>query len=187
MWESGVQDQINFGQLFKYFRLKSEFKTISQFSNQLAEKNICLCDSLLYHWQSGNRVPTNRKLIISIIEVFIENKGIKDLDQANLFLKLANKGYLTDSEREQLPKIKHSPNQDKDKFKTEIQQFINNLNRGVKSDLEKIVKLKNKKIKFNFCISEDNYNYFSKIANNKKMSKANFLRKLITDYKNLHS
>jgi AAA+ ATPase superfamily predicted ATPase len=92
----------SFAQLFKKYRLRAEFETISSFSNALSEKGFFFEESIFYHWQKGTRVPNNRQLILKIIELFGERDAIKTIEEANAFLSATGLGYLTEKESNSL-------------------------------------------------------------------------------------
>lgn len=90
---------INFGNLFKKFRLKSEFKTLSQLADELSNIGLHYEDSALSRWEHGNRIP-ERKVILSFIQLFLQKGGITNLDEVNNFLEAAGQGYVTVKEKE---------------------------------------------------------------------------------------
>lgn len=90
----------NFAQLFKKYRLRAEFDTYSSFASELAGKGYYYDESIFSHWQKGSRIPTNRQLLLTIIEVFIERKAIDNQSEANEFLASTGLGYLTREELE---------------------------------------------------------------------------------------
>lgn len=92
MLESG-----KFQTLFRKYRLKAEFSTLSQLGLALAEKGLIYEDSIFSHWQKGDRIP-NRPTIIKLIEIFSEKQSIKTIREANEFLESAGEGYLTEQE-----------------------------------------------------------------------------------------
>lgn len=87
-----------FGELFKKYRLKSEFSTLAQFGNVLAQSGFIYEDSIYSHWQKNIRVPKDRKLLLTITRLFIEREGIHTILEANSFLESAGQGYLTSEE-----------------------------------------------------------------------------------------
>lgn len=91
-----------FGKLFKKFRLKSEFSSLSGLGRLLEEEGFIYEDSTLSRWQNGSRVPTNRSLTITLIKIFTARKGIVSLQEANIFLESAGHGYLTETEIEKI-------------------------------------------------------------------------------------
>lgn len=97
-----------FPELFKKYRLRAEFETFASFGNALSEKGYHYEESIFSHWQKGARIPNNRKLILKIIEIFIEKDAIKTIDQANEFLESVSLGYLTDKEIADFPQLKQS-------------------------------------------------------------------------------
>lgn len=91
-----------FSALFKKFRLKSEFLSLSDLGHALADEGLMYEDSTLSRWQSGSRVPTSRSLLIALIKIFTTRKGIVSLQEANMFLESSGHGYLTESEVEKM-------------------------------------------------------------------------------------
>lgn len=92
------QDHSKFGELFKKYRLKSEFSTLSQFGNALAQEGFIYEDSIYSHWQKNVRVPKDRKLLLAIIKIFIDRDGMTSIKEANGFLDSVGQGYLTNEE-----------------------------------------------------------------------------------------
>ncbi len=92
-----------FGRLFKKFRLRSEFETLSQFGNALAEIGLIHEDSTYSRWENGSRIPKERNILIVLIELFVKRGGIKNIQEANAFLEAAGHGYLTNYEVKSLP------------------------------------------------------------------------------------
>lgn len=88
-----------FGSLLKEFRLKSGFVHLSQLSQNLEMYGFFYDCTVLSRWQTGERVPTNRKLLIILVKIFVERNAIKNIQEANSFLESANQGYLTDKEK----------------------------------------------------------------------------------------
>lgn len=101
-----------FAKLFKKYRLRAEFETISSFSDALAEKGYFYEESIFSHWQKGTRVPNNRDLLLNLIKIFIERDAIRNVNEANALLESAQQGYLTEKELSSL----HFPTQ----LKTDI-------------------------------------------------------------------
>src|SRR5579872_5578792 len=95
-----------FAQLFKKYRLRAEFETFSSFSDALAGKGYFYEESIFSHWQKGTRVPSNRQLVLSIIEIFKERDSIRTIDEANELLASVGMGYLTNRERKELVLVK---------------------------------------------------------------------------------
>ena len=87
-----------FGDLFKKYRLKSEFLTLSQFGDALAQEGYVYEDSIYSHWQKNVRVPKDRKLLLALIKIFMEKGGMAGIKDANNFLDSAGQGYLTRDE-----------------------------------------------------------------------------------------
>ncbi len=92
----------SFAKLFKKYRLKAEFVSLSDFANAFAQKGYFYEMSIFCHWQKGRRVPTKRAILISLTTLFIERGAISSLKEANEFLESAEHGYLTVREQERL-------------------------------------------------------------------------------------
>ena len=91
-----------FSVLFKKFRLRSEFLSLSDLGHALAAEGLIYEDSALSRWQNGNRIPLDRNLLIILIKIFINRGGIKSLQEANRLLESAGHGYLTETEMERI-------------------------------------------------------------------------------------
>lgn len=97
---------MKFGDLFKKYRLKSEFSTLSELANTLSQDyGLVFEESTLSRWQAGNRIPRDRHTLRILVEIFIKRKGIVDLKEANRFFELAGQGYLTERETHDLPPL----------------------------------------------------------------------------------
>jgi len=94
-----TQRENTFGELFKKYRLKSEFPTLSQFGNALAQEGFIYEDSLYSHWQNNVRIPRDRKLLFALIKLFIKKGGITTINDVDSFLSSTGLGYLTDQEK----------------------------------------------------------------------------------------
>src|SRR5581483_3439844 len=90
-----------FSELFKKYRLKAEFSTLSELGMALAEKGLIYEDSIFSHWQKGDRLPS-RVTLIKLLEIFSERQSIKSSQEANEFLDSAGQGYLTKEEVKKL-------------------------------------------------------------------------------------
>ena len=88
----------SFNQLFKHYRLQAGFATLSELCNELSERGYAYDLSMFSHWQKGTRKPTNRHLLIKVIDIFVERGAIKTLSCANDFLATTGLGYLTKEE-----------------------------------------------------------------------------------------
>lgn len=97
-----AQEHSTFGELFKKYRLRSEFSTLSQFGNALAQEGFIYEDSIYSHWQKNVRVPKDRKLLLALVKIFIERGGIRTAAEANGFLESTGHGYLTSEELAQV-------------------------------------------------------------------------------------
>ena len=106
-----TREHTTFGELFKKYRLKSEFSTLSQFGNALAQEGFIYEDSIYSHWQKNVRVPKDRKLLLTLIKIFIERGGMAAIKDANHFLESAGQGYLTSEELAVVSKNTHFNNE----------------------------------------------------------------------------
>lgn len=99
-----------FQTLFRKYRLKAEFSTLSQLGLALAEKGLIYEDSIFSHWQKGDRIP-NRPTILKLLQIFSERQSIRSPEEANEFLESAGQGYLTETEMEKihLNSLEHVP------------------------------------------------------------------------------
>ena len=68
------------------------------FANLLAEEGMVYENSLFSRWQSGERIPRDRKTIVAIVTVFAKNGGIRNIEQANDILQSADQLPLTKTE-----------------------------------------------------------------------------------------
>lgn len=98
----------SFAILFKKYRLRAEFATYAELGLALAEKGLIYEDSIFSHWQKGTRIPTNRYLILTVLEIFIAREGVKTIYEANQFLASTGLGNLTEEEIQKLFKKKVS-------------------------------------------------------------------------------
>lgn len=98
---------LDFAALFKKYRLKSEIETLSEFGDLLAEEGYIYENSLFTRWQNAERIPRDRKLLITMLELFTKRGGLQDENEANLFLEAANQRDLTDEEVTQLNQYFH--------------------------------------------------------------------------------
>lgn len=99
----GVSTNTVFAHLFRKYRLRSEFETLHEFGDALASMNIIYDNSIFSRWQKGQKVPTDRKLLLAILMTFINRDGVRTLQEANSFMEAAGQGYLTDAEILSLP------------------------------------------------------------------------------------
>ncbi len=88
-----------FADLFKKYRLRGEFENYASFADALAQKGYPYEDSIFSHWQKGARRPTNRHLLLKMIEIFIEREAINLEREADEFLASTGLGYLTHEEK----------------------------------------------------------------------------------------
>ena len=102
-----VKPNSNFGTLFKNFRLRSGFATLREFTDILAEKGYIYEESLFSHWQKNTRIPKDRSLLLKIIQIFIEKRGVSSVKDMNNLLESVSQGYITEQELADL--TKHSP------------------------------------------------------------------------------
>lgn len=97
-----MKEDKHFKDLFKRFRLRSGFLTLSEFGKALADEEFVLEDSLFSRWQNGSRIPKERKVLIALIKIFMKKGGIATLKEANNLLASVGQGYLTDYEQENI-------------------------------------------------------------------------------------
>ncbi len=88
----------DFAALFKKYRLRSEIETLSEFGNLLAEEGYIYEDSLFTRWQKGERVPKDRRVLLTIIELFAKRGGIENEYEANRMLESVDHRDLTQEE-----------------------------------------------------------------------------------------
>ena len=103
-----------FGSLFKRYRLRAEFFSLSDFASALAEKGYVYDLSIFSMWQQGRRIPSRRSILVAVIALFVECGCITSLEQANEFLESAGHGYLTKNEQETI--LNQSSSQAKNTF-----------------------------------------------------------------------
>lgn len=85
----------SFGELFKDFRLKSGFSSVSKFCEALAKEGYFYEESLFFHWQNNTRIPKDRNFLYTIMLVLVKNGGITSLTDVNGLFESANQGYIT--------------------------------------------------------------------------------------------
>ena len=88
-----------FGELFKKYRLRAEFASLSEFANAFSQKGYFYDLSIFSHWQKGERVPTRRAILIALVALFTERGSMCTIQEANEFLESAEHGYLTEKEQ----------------------------------------------------------------------------------------
>lgn len=93
-----------FAQLFKKYRLRSEIETLSEFGDLLAEEGMIYETSLFTRWQKGDRIPRERKVVMAILTVFMKQKGIVSIEEANKLIEAANQRDLNFEETTLLSK-----------------------------------------------------------------------------------
>lgn len=91
-----------FAKLFRKYRLRSEFETLAEFGDKLADYNLIYENSIFSHWQKGTRTPKDRNLILTILKIFSDRKGLTTANEANTFMASTGLGYLTEGEIDQL-------------------------------------------------------------------------------------
>lgn len=89
---------MNFGTIFKKLRLRSGIATLSEFGNALAERGFVFEESLFSHWQKNDRIPKDRRLLLTILKLFFERGGISSIRDMNNFLESADQGDLKERE-----------------------------------------------------------------------------------------
>jgi hypothetical protein len=152
-----------FGHLFKLFRLKSGFSTLTSLSHNFYTKGIAISPSELSRWQNDKRIPKDRQTLLILIELFINKQGIHYIDEANQLLECAGHGYLTESEIAYL--LLHTPLA----IESPISQFIDTRN------LEEY----QLKVRLNLPISQRIDEYLDSVSKKYNTTKARIIRELI--------
>lgn len=93
-----MNNKENFSQLFRKYRILSGFKTLSDFADALADKGQIFESSLFSHWQTGKRIPQDRRLVFIVLKIFIEKSAISQVDEANAFMNSTFQGFLSNEE-----------------------------------------------------------------------------------------
>jgi tetratricopeptide (TPR) repeat protein len=102
-------DRHKFGKMLRSFRLRAEFRTLTEFGDELQELGFFQEDSTFSRWENGSRIPRNRDLIIEVIKLFVSRSGITTLNEANNLLESAGHGFLTKKEQSEIW-LSHEPN-----------------------------------------------------------------------------
>lgn len=92
-----------FSRLFRRYRLRSEFETLSDFSDGLAQEGYYYDESLFSHWQKGNRVPRDRDLVLTLCQLFCKRNAMRTRDEVNQFLTAAGHTHASDTEFARFP------------------------------------------------------------------------------------
>lgn len=95
-------DGVSFAALFRSYRLRSEIATLCEFGDLLAEEGLVYETSLFSRWQSGERVPRDRHILLKILHVFLKRGGIRNQQDINRFFESAGQGYMTEHEQEHI-------------------------------------------------------------------------------------
>ena len=91
-----------FAILFKKYRLRSEIESLSEFGNLLAEEGMVYENSLFTRWQNGERVPCDRRVVLTMIRLFVKRGGINSADEANMILESLDLRDLSNEEVEEI-------------------------------------------------------------------------------------
>lgn len=89
----------SFSSLFKKFRLRSQIETLARFGDLLAEEGLVYENSLYSRWQIGERIPKDRKVLLSIIYLFLKQGGMRSYQEANALLASVGQRDLTEEEK----------------------------------------------------------------------------------------
>ena len=89
-----------FGELFKKYRLRSEFDTLAELADELFTQGLIYDQSVFSRWQKGERIPNERKVLLVLIKLFVQKGGIVSLDEIDEFLHAAGKAGLMYEEQE---------------------------------------------------------------------------------------
>ncbi len=92
-----------FASLFKKYRLRSEIETLAEFGDLLAQEGIVYENSIFTRWQNGDRVPSDRKVLLTIIKLFMRKGGIKTFNEANNLFEVLDMSTLKGNEIKDLP------------------------------------------------------------------------------------
>lgn len=100
-----AENEDRFAPLFKKYRLRSGIETLKDFGDLLAKEGIIYEDSLFTRWQNGERIPKERKILLSIIKIFLNQRGIHTEIEANQLLESAGQGFLTNIDKNKLDNL----------------------------------------------------------------------------------
>lgn len=92
----------SFAELFKKYRLQSQFANLSELADALSEKGYMYDTSIMSNWQRGKRIPSRRRVLVTLLKLFCERGAITSVDEANELLESAEQGYLTNNEQKNL-------------------------------------------------------------------------------------
>lgn len=92
----------NFGVLFKKYRLRAEFDSLTDFANAFTEKGYFYELSTFCRWQKGKRIPTKRDILFALTALLVERGAIATKHEANEFLESAGHGYFTSKELDKI-------------------------------------------------------------------------------------
>lgn len=95
-----MEDKKNkqFSELFKEYRLRSGISSLEELADEINNLGYALDPSQMSHWQRGARLPKDRNIILSLIKIFVKNKGITSISEANSVTESVGYGFLTDQE-----------------------------------------------------------------------------------------
>ncbi|MDH5532810.1 MAG: hypothetical protein OEX81_00085 [Candidatus Pacebacteria bacterium] len=158
-----INNKHTFGQLFKLFRMKSGFRTLNALSNQFYKSGITISNSELSRWQNDKRTPKDRKTILVLIEILINHRGIRYIEEANSLLDIAGRGYLTESEISYL--LLHTPLS----IESEVSKNF---------DLQKLEEYQ-LKVRLNLPLSQRIDDYLESVSKKYNKTKAAIIRELI--------
>lgn len=80
----------------------SEIETLSEFGDLLTQQGLTYETSLFTRWQNSERVPRDRRVLLSIVRIFIKLGGIQDISEVNAFFEAVDQRDITEEEVEQL-------------------------------------------------------------------------------------
>lgn len=103
-----MEEKPSFGHLFKKFRLRAGFATLSEFGKTLSDEGLIFEDSIFSHWQKGNRIPKKRCVLLTLIKIFMDRSGISSLKEAHQLLESTGQGYLTEEELRKITQSLHA-------------------------------------------------------------------------------
>lgn len=179
MWNNSKSNiDCSFGQFFKFLRLSCGFPTLSGLTTKLEKAGVLLHPSLLSHWQRGSRMPTSRKTLVKIIELFRKNSSDLCLSQANTLLSLAKKTKLSDLEIEKLELKKLESKTWVHTFKN----FIAQEKTSQKNQSPRNCRKSQKIYRYSLSLSVEEHQILSDFSKKNHLSKADFLRKMINEH-----
>lgn len=88
----------SFAYYFKKYRYKANISTLKQFGDLMAAEGMYYDPSNYTRWQSGERVPNDRKVLLAMLRVFIQRNAIRTIDECNLLFSSSGQKNLSNDE-----------------------------------------------------------------------------------------